>query len=120
MKVPFNSPESALHGWLDQCLVQVSWLGGCMPMLWMVLDLISLKGNAMSRSAFWGVYGLGLTLSSLSANRQIALLFCQRFGIRHPALELAGLWVELTLSVEIEDFGRALTNQCYMGLGALC
>ena len=30
--------------------------------------------------------------------------------MRHPALELAGLWVELTLTVEIEAFGRALTN----------
>ena len=47
-----------------------------MPMLWMVLDLISLKGNAMSRSAFWGVYGLGMTLSSLSANGQVIFLFC--------------------------------------------
>ena len=61
---------------LGQCLVKVSWLGACMPMLWMVLDLISLKGNAMSRSAFWGVYGLGMTLSSLSANGQVVFLFC--------------------------------------------
>ena len=110
MIVPFNSPESALHGWLDQCLVQVSWLGGCMPMLWMVLDLISLKGNAMSRSAFWGVYGLGLTLSSLSANRQIALLFCQRFGMRHPALEHGDSYVELGLAVMMEISWRALIN----------
>ena len=28
----------------------------------------------------------------------------------HPALELAGLWVGLGLSVDLETFGRALIN----------
>ena len=30
--------------------------------------------------------------------------------MRHPALELAGLWVGLGLSVDLETFGRALIN----------
>ena len=39
--------------WLgfDQCLVKVSWLGGLVPVFWwMRLDLVSLKGSAISRS----------------------------------------------------------------------
>ena len=36
-----------------------------------------------------------------------------------PALELAGCWVELGLSVEMEISGGALTNWYYMGLGGL-
>ena len=32
------------------------------------------------------------------------------FGMGHPALELAGHWVELGLSVETEISGRALTD----------
>ena len=36
-----------------------------------------------------------------------------------PALELAGCWVELGLSVETEISGRALTNLYYVGLGEL-
>ena len=34
-----------------------------------------------------------------------------------PALELAGHWVELGLSVEVEISGRALTDWYYMGPG---
>ena len=36
----------------------------------------------------------------------------------HSALELAGFWVELSLSFEVEAFGRALTY-CSVGLGVL-
>ena len=36
-----------------------------------------------------------------------------------PALELAGRWVELGLSVETEISGRALTDWYYVGLGGL-
>ena len=47
-------------GGLDQCLMKVSWLGGFVPVLWWVkLDLVSLKGSALSSSVFWSVYGLG-------------------------------------------------------------
>ena len=36
-----------------------------------------------------------------------------------PALELAGCWVELGLSVEMEISGRALADWCYVGPGGL-
>ena len=36
-----------------------------------------------------------------------------------PALELAGRWVEMGLSVETEISGRALADCYYLGLGGL-
>ena len=42
-------------------------------------------------------------------------LSCQLFGIGCPALDLAGCWVELGLSVEMEISGRALADQYYVG-----
>ena len=44
-------------------------------------------------------------------------LSCWLFGMGHPALDLAGCWVELSLNVEREISGRALANWYYMGLG---
>ena len=49
----------------DQGLVKISWFGGCVPVSWWVeLDLISLKGSAVSNSMSWGClwvwYGFGL------------------------------------------------------------
>ena len=42
-----------------------------MPVLWwMELDLVSLKGSAVSSSVFWGDYGLGMVSGSLSDNAQ--------------------------------------------------
>ena len=42
-----------------------------MPLFWWLeLDLVSLKGSTISKSVFWGVYGLGMALGSISANRQ--------------------------------------------------
>ena len=61
----------------DQCFVKVSFLGGLMPVFWwMELDLVSLRGTAESSSVFWGVYGLGIALGSLSANGQGCVSFC--------------------------------------------
>ena len=37
---------------------------------WMELDLFSLECNEVSSSEFWGVYGFGMTLGSLSFNTQ--------------------------------------------------
>ena len=37
-------------------------------------------------------------------------LFCKWFVMRHPALELSGLWEGLGVSVEMDAFGRALIN----------
>ena len=46
-------------------------VGGLIPMFWrMELDLVSLKSSVMSSSVFWGVYGFGMVLGSLSANVQ--------------------------------------------------
>ena len=54
---------------LDQCLVEASWLGGLEPVVWRIeLDLVSLKGGAISSSVFWDVCGLGTPLVRLSAN----------------------------------------------------
>ena len=75
---------------------------------WMGLDLISLEGTAVSRSDFWGAFGFGMGLGSLPANILSCVLFCWRIGVRRPALELAGSWVELGLSVGMEAFGWAL------------
>ena len=53
---------------LDQCHVKVSWLGGLVPVFWLMeLDLISLMGSTMT-SRFWGVYGFSVALGSLSAS----------------------------------------------------
>ena len=57
--------------WVGLDLVKLSWLGGFVPVLWwMELDLVSLKGSAMSSSVSWGDYGLGMALGSLSDNGQ--------------------------------------------------
>ena len=40
----------------------------------------------------------------------VVFLSCWLFGMGCPALELAGSWVELGLSVETEISGRALIN----------
>jgi len=51
--------------------VKVSWLGELASMFWwMELDLFSLECNEVSSSEFWGVYGFGMTLGSLSFNTQ--------------------------------------------------
>ena len=56
---------------LDQWLVKVSCLGELVSVfLWMELDLVSLEGNAVSSSEFWGVCGLGMNLGRPSFNVQ--------------------------------------------------
>ena len=62
-KVVFPLKYGVCPTWLgfDQCLVKVSWLGGLVPVFWwMRLDLVSLKGSAISRSVLgwlWAWYG---------------------------------------------------------------
>lgn len=56
---------------LDQCLVNLSWLWGLVPVFyWIEVGLVTLKGNAMSCSMFWSAYEFYMTLYSLSANVQ--------------------------------------------------
>ena len=40
----------------------------------------------------------------------VVFLSCYLFGMGRPALELAGYWVELGLSIETEISGRALAD----------
>ena len=49
----------------------------------------------------------------------VVFLSCSLFGMGCPALELAGRWVELGLSVEMEISGRALVDWYYVGPGGL-
>ena len=56
---------------LDEWLVKVSWLGELASVFWWVeLDLFSLECREVSGSEFWGVYGFGIALVSLSFNAQ--------------------------------------------------
>ena len=75
---------------------------------WVGLDLVFLAGRAASGGEFWGVCEPSMILGSLSANGWgcVPVLL----GMGHPALELAGHWVELGLSFETEISGRTLAN----------
>ena len=72
----------------------------------MDVDLVYLKGTAMSSSVFWSVYGFGVALGILFANVHGVVLFCRRIGIGHSALELSAFLVGLGFSVEMEAFKR--------------
>ena len=74
----------------------------------MELDLISLEGSAVSSREFWGICGFAVALGSLSVNVQDCVLFCWRISLGCLALEPAGSWVELRLSVGMERLGWAL------------
>ena len=49
----------------------------------------------------------------------VVFLSCLFIGMGHPALELAGHWVELFLSIETEISGRALADLYYVEPGGL-
>ena len=52
--------------WCFRCPLMFSWLGQLMPVFWLMeLDLISMKGWAVSSSRFWGVYGFSVSLGSV-------------------------------------------------------
>ena len=55
----------ACYDFLVGELVSVFW--------WMELDFFSLERNEFSNSEFWGVYGFGMTLGSLSFNVQVCV-----------------------------------------------
>ena len=55
----------------DQWLVRVSQVGKLASVFcWVELDLFFLECNAVSSNEFWGVYGFGMALGSLSFNAQ--------------------------------------------------
>ena len=73
---------------------------------WVELDLFSLKCNEVSSREFWGVYGFGMALGSLSFNAQHCVpALLENYQIVCLALELVGSWVELGFSVGMETFG---------------
>ena len=73
----------------------------------MELDLVSLKGSAMSSSMFWGLYRFGMALGSLSANGQGCVPVLLQVWCEGPGLDLACLGVGPGLSAEMDAFGRA-------------
>lgn len=89
--------------------MKVSWF---VPMfLWMKLDLVFLKGYAMSSTVFFVVFVLSVTLGSFSSNGQFCVpTLLKRFGVSHLVLKLAGFMVGLVLSIEMDALERALTN----------
>ena len=71
VEVPLYCGSSSLWVGLYEWLVKVSWLGKLVSVFWLVeLDLLSLECNEVSSSEFWGVYGFGMALGSLSFNGQ--------------------------------------------------
>ena len=69
--VPLYCGGSSLWVGLDKWLVKVSLLVKLASVFWWVeLDILSLEYNEVSSSEFWGVYGFGVALGSLSVNAQ--------------------------------------------------
>ena len=71
----------------------------------MELDLFSLECNEVSSSEFWGVYGFGMALGSLSFNAHVCVPALLENYLGCLALELVGSWVELGFKVGTEAFG---------------
>ena len=58
-------------GGVGLMVCQGFWLGELVSVFWWVeMDLFSLKYHEVSGSEFWGIYGFGMALSSLSSNAQ--------------------------------------------------
>jgi len=58
-------------GGVGLVVVKVSWLGELAFVFWWVeLDLFFKKCSEVSSSEFWGIYGFGMALESLSFNAQ--------------------------------------------------
>ena len=69
--VPLYCGACSLWVGLDYWLDKASCLGELASVFWWVeLDLFSLECNDVSSSEFWGVYGVGMALNSLSFNAQ--------------------------------------------------
>ena len=69
--VPLYCGGCSFRVGLDKWLVKVSWFRKLVSVFWWVeLNLFSLEFNEVSNSEFWGVYGFGMALGSLSFNAQ--------------------------------------------------
>ena len=64
-----------------------SWLGKFVPVFWLMeLDLISLKGSAVSSSKFWSVCGFSMPLGSHSSFHGVrCMYFCSCFKVTFSA-----------------------------------
>ena len=58
--------------------------------LWIELDFVSLKDSAISSSVLWGVYALGMTLCSFSADGQGC--FSVLLMVWHEAFSTGDFW----------------------------
>ena len=78
-----------------------------MPLFWWLeLDLVSLKGSTISNSVFWGVYGLGMALGSLSANGQCCVSVLLKVWCEESGMELSGLCGGLILVLRLRPLGE--------------
>ena len=59
---------------------------------WVELDLFSLECNEVSSSEFWGVYGFGMALGSLSFNAQDGALDLLEKSCSGTCWLLCGAW----------------------------
>ena len=78
--------------------------------------IFSLEFSEVSSNEFWGVYGFGISLNSLSFN---VFLLCWRISMVCLAVEPVGSWVELDFSVHLEALGWALVYQYSLEPGVL-
>ena len=82
-------------------------VGGLVPVFWwMELDHVSLKGTAVYSSVFWGVYGLGMALGSLSANGQGCVSLSLKVWYEESGMEISCLWGSLILMLRLRPLGE--------------
>lgn len=87
--VPLISGVFPLWVELLQCLVTFSWLWGIVAVFWwMKLDLVSLKGSAMSSGVFGASVGLIWLYTAYLLMGRAVFLFFWRFDVRHLAWSL--------------------------------
>ena len=65
-------------------------------------------GNAVSSNEFEVSMGLVWLWAACLLVLRVVFLFCWRISVGHLALVLAGSWVGLGLSIDMENFGWAL------------
>ena len=106
---PFNCGICLLWVRLGLWLMKVSWFGELVSVSWwMDLDLISLVAMQCPVMSFEVSMGLVWLWADCLFVLRVVFLFCWRISVGYLALVLAGSWVELGLSIDMENFGWAL------------